>query len=425
MNFAGAGYKWFVMALLFGAAGLNYADRTAITAVFPLLHRDLGMSDVALGATGTVFLWTYAFASPFAGFFGDRLSRARLLTMSLGAWSLVMTLSAFANSATHLLLMRALLGLAEAAYIPAATALIADHHGPDTRAKAIALHLAGFSTGMVGGGALAGYLGDRFGWRPSFVILGLFGLALTGVCALFLRDSAARREAIRQPAPPMLMLHSIRRLLAIPSFLILMFEIILSGSVLWIFVNWLPLFFKETFALSLAMAGLYGTLWMQGGRVVGLLAGGFSSDRVARLHPRFRMLIMSGAYLLAAPLLIVFAFSNQFLWIASAICGFAFLVGVGYVNAQPLLCELVPEDVRSTAVGLMNMGACFVGGLGVLLAGALKSTLGLNYAFASLSIIQAGVALMLLIAFLTILRRDLDRANAGTIPAEPKAAATR
>ena len=67
MKSAALPYKWYVMALLFAAAGLNYADRTAITAVFPLLRRDLGMSDLALGATGTVFLWTYAAVSPFAG----------------------------------------------------------------------------------------------------------------------------------------------------------------------------------------------------------------------------------------------------------------------------------------------------------------------------------------------------------------------
>lgn len=67
---ASANYKWFVAAMLFSAAALNYGDRTAMTAVFPLLRRDLGMSDLLLGATGTVFLWSYAIVSPFAGFLG-------------------------------------------------------------------------------------------------------------------------------------------------------------------------------------------------------------------------------------------------------------------------------------------------------------------------------------------------------------------
>lgn len=415
-------YKWYVMLLLFSAAALNYADRTAITAVFPLLRRDLGMSDIALGATGTAFLWTYAAISPFAGYLGDRVSRARLLSVSLGAWSLVMACSALANSATQLLIMRALLGIAEAAYIPAATALIAEHHGSDTRARAIGIHLAGFSAGMVGGGSLAGYLGDRIGWRPSFLILGMFGIVLTMICLLTLRDAVHREDKGKREAPSLMA--TARYLLTLPSFLVLTLENVLTGTVMWVFINWLPLFFTETFALSLAMAGFFGTIWLQGGRVSGVLLGGIPSDRAARVAPRYRMLIMVCAYGLAAPLLTTFAWSSAWSLIAASIFGYSMLVGMGYVNAQPLLCELLPEHLRSTAIGFMNMTSCFVGGAGILIAGMLKSSFGLTNAFASLALIQASVAAMLFITFLTVLQRDLQAAglsmSAGqTVPAPP------
>lgn len=416
MQSSGGGdrYKWTVAALLFGAAALNYGDRTAITAVFPLLRRDLGMSDIALGATTSVFLWTYAAVSPFAGYFGDRVSRARLLTASLAAWSLVMAASALATSATQLLLMRALLGIAEAAYIPAATALIADHHGSDTRAKAIGIHLAGFSVGMVAGGSLSGYLGDRVGWRPAFVVLGCLGLILSAVCVFFLRD--AHRDPAQQAAraPAASLKDTVLQILRVPSFIVLTIENMLSGTVSWVFISWLPLFFRETFLLSLALAGLYGTLWFQGGRVAGVTMGGLPSDRVARKHPRYRMLMMVAAYLLAAPLLVNFAWSKSFDVIAASVFGFSLLVGMGFVNAQPLLCEFLPERTRSTAIGFMNMTSCFIGGAGVMVAGALKGSFGLANAFASLAVIQAAVAIMLLITFLTVLPRDLERAAAAT-----------
>jgi MFS family permease len=418
MKSAAMPYKWYVMALLFSAAGLNYADRTAITAVFPLLRRDLGMSDIALGATGTVFLWTYAAISPFAGYLGDKVSRARLLTLSLGAWSLVMGCSALATSATQLLVMRAALGIAEAAYIPAAVALIADHHGPSTRARAMSIHLAGFSVGMVGGGSLAGYLGDHFGWRPSFVILGGLGLLLTAICFLTLRDGEQHSPAKTAAGKTATLAGTIRYLLTVPSFVVLTFEIVLSGMVMWVFINWLPLFFTETFSLSLAMAGFFGTVWLQAGRVSGVMVGGIPSDRVARVHPKYRMLMMAVAYGLAAPLLMTFTWSQAWGLIAASIFGFSFLVGMGYVNAQPLLCELVPERLRSTAIGFMNMTACFAGGAGVLIAGALKGSFGLTNAFASLAVIQATVAVMLLITFLTVLRRDLAATAQNTLPEE-------
>lgn len=409
-------YKWYVMALLFGAAALNYGDRTAVTAVFPLLRRDLGMSDLALAATGTLFLWSYAVVSPLAGFLGDRVSRARLLSFGLAAWSLVMLLSSLAANATQLLALRVVLGVAEAAYIPAATALIADHHGSDTRAKAIGIHLAGFSFGMVAGGWLAGYLGDLVGWRPSFAILGAAGLGLSVLCLLTLRDAAPIPGAgTAGPAPSFWA--TLRDLLRVPSFVVLTVELVLSGTANWVFINWLPLFFKETFSLSLAMAGLHGTLWIQGGRISGTVLGGLPSDRLARRNPRHRMLLMATLYLAAAPILLTFQATNSFLAVTAAIFFYNLLVGMGYVNAQPLLCEFLPVRVRSTAIGIMNMSSCIVGGAGVLLAGALKSDVGLARSFSSLTGVVVAVALLLLFAYWKILPRDLAQAaRAGAPP---------
>mgnify|MGYP000950074262 CR=1 FL=1 len=134
------GYKWRLVALLFCVAALNYADRTAITTVFPLLRSDLGMSDVELGAVGSFFLWAYALASPLAGSLADRTSRSRLIVCSLAAWSLITLASGLVASTWQLLALRSLLGFAEALYLPAAIALIADYHVGPTRSRAIGLH---------------------------------------------------------------------------------------------------------------------------------------------------------------------------------------------------------------------------------------------------------------------------------------------
>jgi MFS family permease len=167
------------------------------------------------------------------------------------------------------------------------------------------------------------------------------------------------------------------------------------------------------------MAGLFGTLWLQGGRVAGVTLGGVPSDFAARRHPRYRMLIMVAAYALAAPLLTTFAWSGAWMAIAISVFGFSMLVGMGYVNAQPLLCELLPEHLRSTAIGLMNMMSCFIGGAGVLVAGALKSSFGLHNAFASLGVIQASVAMMLFVTFFTLLPRDLRKVQSLRAATDP------
>ena len=128
--------KWKIAAMLFAIAALNYGDRAAISSVYPLLRADLALSDVMLASIGSIFLWSYAVGSPIAGYLADRLSRTRILLVSLLAWSTVMALTGLVHSGVLLLAMRAFLGLAECAYLPASIALIADHHGPDTRATA-------------------------------------------------------------------------------------------------------------------------------------------------------------------------------------------------------------------------------------------------------------------------------------------------
>jgi MFS family permease len=183
---SGAPDKWILAGTLFFVSAINYADRTSITSVYALLKIDLGFTDVALGAMGSLFLWSYALASPVGGFLGDRFSRSRLIVWSLAGWSLITLLTGLAVTPWQLLAMRVALGVVEALYMPAAFALVAEYHGPETRGTALGLLALGNSVGMVGGGTLAGYLGQHFGWRVPLVTLGAAGLLLGLVCIYLL-----------------------------------------------------------------------------------------------------------------------------------------------------------------------------------------------------------------------------------------------
>src|SRR5262249_47200451 len=142
-------------------------------------------------------------------------------------------------------------------------------------------------------------------------------------------------------------------------------------------------------------------------RVAGVAFGGGPSDFVARRHSKYRMLLMAAAYFAAAPMLTSFAWATNFNVIAMCVSTFSILVGIGYVNGQALVCELLPERLRSTAIGFMNMTSCFVGGAGVLIAGTLRDNFGLANAFSSLAAVQMGVAFILLATFFTRLSGDL------------------
>ena len=111
-----------------------------------------------------------------------------------------MLLTGFAHSSGFLLLTRALLGIAECAYLPAAVALIAEHHEPDTRGTAMGIQIAGMQIGLVAGSAIAGYIGEHFGWRADFFILGGGGLLLALAASFILRDGPASAEPAAKPS---------------------------------------------------------------------------------------------------------------------------------------------------------------------------------------------------------------------------------
>ncbi len=402
--------KWQVVAMLFLAGGLNYVDRTSLAAVYPLIKADLHASDFELGAIGSVFLWSYAMAAPFGGMLADRVSRSRLIACSLGLWSLITVLSGLVTAVPQLLVLRGLLGLAECVYIPASITLIADHHGDDSRATAMGIHLAGMNLAVVVGGTLSGYLGDHFGWRIGLIALGTVGLILAGFAWFVLQDGpvtaaeATSGEAIKE---------TLAALARVPTYWIIVSEEILTSIGIWMFYNWMPLYFRETFNMSLTGAGFYGTFMLQSAAIIGISAGGVLSDRVTRKHPRRRMLLLGFFYCAAAPFLLIFLGHPKLEILSLCIFVSSLLRTLGQINEGPVLCDLFPKRRRAVAFGVMSCGTMISGGLGVLAAGYLKADFGLGAVFAGVSAAVLMSGLLALAGARWFYERDMQRAKAS------------
>lgn len=404
--------KWIIAAMLAVAAALNYADRAAISSVLAPLRHDLGLGDVALGSIGTLFLWSYSIASPVSGVLADRYSRSRLIAISLAAWSLVTLGTGFATGIATLLLTRVLLGAFESMYLPAATALLASHHGPSTRGTAMGLHSVGLNFGVVAGGTFAGYLADHYGWRSGFWVLGATGLVIAALAARVLRDEAPHSAAPARARVPLRV--GLKHLVHIPSYLILLAKGMLAGVGIWIFLNWLPLYFRDEFGMNLAAAGFAGTFMLQISTVIGIGAGGWLSDRFATRALRNRMLYQSATYLIAAPFLLLFVGKPGFATVAVAVSMFSLFRGMGQANENPILCEVVPAELRSTAIGIMNTCATAAGGAGVLLTAVMMSRVGLATVFAAISSLFVIAGVLLLAGYFFFMPRDIARASQGS-----------
>jgi predicted MFS family arabinose efflux permease len=409
------GYKWAVVALLFFSGFLNLEDRVVIFSVMPLVRQELQLTDMFVGALMSVFLWTYALCSPLAGYFGDRMSRRRVIVGCLTLWSLVTVAAGLVTSPSQLMATRVLLAVTEAFYLPAALALVADYHTAATRAKAIATLVIGMNLGPIVGGAGAGWIGDHYGWRPTLIVLGVAGLLLALLQAAFLRDiavgasDAAGAATAPAPGPRASLRETVAEILRTPSVVAIMAAVAVFSLAAWMLITWLPLFLYESFKLNLAQSGFFGNLAITGPVFIGALGGGLLSDWLGAKRPQRRLALLLGFYVLAIPWPILFSVATGPAMVLGSVFLFQLCRAFGELNSHPLIFELVAPEKRSTAVGISNCLNTLCGGVGALAVGQYRESLGFQTIFGLVPFVIALVAGGLLLAYWKTLGPDLAR----------------
>jgi MFS transporter, Spinster family, sphingosine-1-phosphate transporter len=389
----GSRYKWTLVALLWVVALLNYLDRQVIFALFPLLQADLNVSSVQLGLLGTSFLWVYGFLSPLGGYVADRFGRRGVILGSLVVWSVVTWLTGHARSYGELLIARGLMGVSEACYLPAALALIADYHGAATRSRATGLHQSGLYTGIALGGIGGGWMGDQFGWRPAFTLLGIAGLSYAVILSFGLKKAADVISPACGSHENLPFYSAIRELLSSRAFLVVVGVNSLVSLAYWCVYTWLAVYLYERFGMSLTVAGFSSTFYIQSASFAGILIGGWLADRWVRSDPRGRSLTQTVGIGAAGPFLFLVGATDS-RWVLLP-CLVLFGLGRGFFdcNLMPLVCQIISPGLRATAYGILNFTSCLVGGTMAAAGGILKDSIGLGGA------LQVSALMLVLAAF--------------------------
>ncbi|MBB2148615.1 MFS transporter [Pedobacter gandavensis] len=391
---------WQIVALLSVVGCLNYLDRTMITTMRESITHALPMSDAQFGLLTSVFLWTYGLLSPFAGFLADKFNRSRVIIVSLFVWSLVTWLTAHVTSFEQLLATRALMGISEACYIPAALAMITDYHRGSTRSLATGLHMGGVMFGQ-SLGFLGGWIAERYLWTDAFNVFGLIGVGYAVILLFFLRDSPdkERNSESGQIEEKVNFWSGVFGLFKRRSFVLLLIFWGMLGIVGWIIMAWLPTYYQESFNLSQATAGLYATGYVYPVSMIGVLVGGFLSDRWSRTNPLARIYLPAIGLCIAAAG-VFFAGSTGMLYLA--IIGFmlyALTRVFSDTNLMPILCMISDSRYRATGYGVLNMFSCIVGGLGIYVSGVLRDAdvnLSIMFKLAAVSMLLCAAVLLLI-----------------------------
>jgi len=402
-------YAWFVVALLAPVALLNYLDRQMLATMKASMVGDIPSiaNRADWGLILGSFKWTYALLSPFGGYIADRVSKRRVVAGSLFVWSAITWWTGHVTSFHEMMAVRALMGVSEAFYMPAALALIADYHPGATRSRAIGLHQAGIYLGQIFGG-FAGYVADspEHGWRWAFSACGLIGVVYAVPLLLLVRDAA-------RPAPNLAVATAERRpgvvggLLGNRDFILLVLYFTLPAIAGWVVRDWMPDILREKFHLGQGKAGVSAILYVQIASIVGVVIGGTLADRWMRRSVRGRIFTSAIGMLLFLPAL--FSVGNAGT-LSVAIFGLiAFGLGWGFFdcNNMPILCQIARPELRATGYGIMNLVSISCGGFGDWLFGSLRDRhVPLNVIFG----VFAGVAL--LSVFLVLMIRPQRQAEA-------------
>lgn len=387
---------WLAVGLLWPVAMLNYLDRQMLAAVKASVSE--AIPDTTSGENWGIMLglfkWVYASLSPLGGYVADRLGRRWTIAGSLAVWSAVTFATGEVTSYGGLLLTRALMGVSEAFYIPAALALIADHHTGRTWSRAVGTHQSAIYCGLILGG-FAGYAADApdLGWRWAFHAAGVVGILYAIPLALFLRE-APRTAPEARPDP----FRASGELLANPSFLLMVAYFTLPAVAGWVVRDWMPTVLKARFGLGQGTAGVSATLFVNATAFAAAFAGGWAADAMMRRTVRGRILVSAAGVLLMAPALVGVGFAPDLL---TAIV-FLSLFGVGWgvfdTNNMPILSQVVRPDLRATGYGVMNLVSISAGGLVDWWFGAWKDRQvpdGLIFGgFAALAVVSAWLVLM-------------------------------
>ena len=415
-------WAWICVAVLWVVVMLNYFDRQLLAVLNQSITEGadgIKMSQAEFGMVTSAFLIVYAALSPVGGFLADRFSRKFIILCSLVVWSAVTYMTGKSATLEELIFWRALMGVSEAFYIPAALALISDYHRGKTRSMATGIHMSGIYAGQVlaGCGAMMAGAPCQLGWRLTFETFGFIGVAYALIVIFFLRDPegatpeqlAAEAAASADEGKPaaagndFTIMDVLRNLFSGRAFPMLLVAYAIAGFANWFLMGWYPRLLIDMFGIPEAEAGPQATSWINFAKYGAVLIPAVIADMwYARTNnPNARAYVPGIGFCLAGPCVVIAMLPALGLPVSfglAATLGLVAMQGVaqGSLDAtlMPVLRSQIDERFSATGYGLLNLTSVGAGALISWLGGYLKDAniaLGIPLSVAGMLMVVCGL----------------------------------
>lgn len=285
------------LTLVVTVAFITYLDRVCVSVAAPSITLDLGLTSAQMGYVFSAFALAYGIFEIPTGWIGDRFGQRRLMLPIVAGWSLLTVLTGAARSFASLASLRFLFGAAQAGAFPTLTRALARWFPASKRAGTTGLMWMGARLGGAVAPPLTAILISLVGWRASFAVLGVTGLAWCWWFARWYADDPADHSAvgpdeltyIRSEGLPPAEAPSIpwRAMLADGNLWSLFGMYFCSAYGFFFFVTWLPTYLMQEYGLTLERSGLYSAIPLLAGAAACIAGGTLSDWLVSRIGLRW------------------------------------------------------------------------------------------------------------------------------------------
>jgi predicted MFS family arabinose efflux permease len=369
-------YPYYVLFVLGLVNLFNFVDRHILSVLIIPIQQEFGVSDEWMGIlTGLAFVIVHSlFGIPLARL-ADRTTRRTVIAVGVAVWSAMTALTGLAQAFWQLLILRMGVGIGEAAGAPASHSLISDYFEPSRRATALSVYSIGVYAGIMFGYFAAGWIGENFGWRWTFVAVGLPGLGLAALVRWSVREPPRSGPVTAESWVDVLLYLGSK-----PAFVMLMIAASLHALAAYSAVIWTPTFLGRVHGMSLSQVGL----WLGGvsgiGGAIGTLAGGTLADRLGRRDARWYGWIAAIAAFGSVPAAALYLLAESGAATLWAYLVFIILVGAYNGPLHAMNQFLAKPRMRAMAVAIHLLVVNSIGGaLGPWLVGRLSDTLRPDY----------------------------------------------
>ena len=375
-----------VLAFLCAMYFITYVDRVNIATAATDIKRELGLSNTELGGAFSAFGIAYMLFQIVGGWVGDRLGPRLTLTICGLVWAASTIATGIVGGLVSLVAVRFLLGLGEGATFPTATRAMSNWLAKEKRGFAQGITHSFARLGNAVTPPIVAWLILTSGWRQSFVALGVVSIVWVLAWAWYFRDDPRQHPSISSAEVDSLQPYRSgsgvdaervpwRRL--VPRMLPTTIVYFCYGWTLWLYLTWLPTFFREGYHLDLKNTAVFSFGVLAAG-VVGDTAGGLLSDwllrRTGSLEVARRNLIalsLLGSLVFLLPVLLFRDLALIALSLSAAF--FCLEVTIGPIWSVPM--DVAPK-FSGTASGIMNTGSAAAGFVSPFVFGLLVDVTG-------------------------------------------------